>query len=401
MVTKKTMNEYAIRPGEAEEEYIYRIGLSKEAIGSWQDVADILNKNLGHEYTESKYRKQFQTFQRMLAANQKHLFDGTAYNDLEQKRLEYEKAAQRFRDQRSAYNSYVKSDARMENLHRALVASAEQLGDIRPLVPPEREVIVGQDELIVVLSDWHYGLCTENIWNRYDKQVFEERVSHLLRGVIDVAREVHPAKIHVMLLGDMCHGAIHTSSRVESEEMVSDQLMQVSEYLAQFIAQVADHTGHTLVYSTYGNHMRTIQNKKDSVHGDNFEKIIPWWLEARLAGRKDIEIVREPDLHEFIYCVVGGKRICAVHGDLDSVKSSGKTLNTVFSKRFGSGLDYLLLGDKHHIDGLSDTAIRAIGVGSLCGADDYASSKRLYDIPSQTVLQFRADGIVTTYTIEL
>ena len=36
--------------GESDEELIYRITGEKDQIGSWQDVADILNELLGTEY---------------------------------------------------------------------------------------------------------------------------------------------------------------------------------------------------------------------------------------------------------------------------------------------------------------------------------------------------------------
>lgn len=36
---------------ESEYAYIYRIGNIKEQIGSWQDVADLLNYQLGYQYT--------------------------------------------------------------------------------------------------------------------------------------------------------------------------------------------------------------------------------------------------------------------------------------------------------------------------------------------------------------
>lgn len=35
------------RPDENEYEYIYRLGQQKDLIGSWQDVADIANRELG------------------------------------------------------------------------------------------------------------------------------------------------------------------------------------------------------------------------------------------------------------------------------------------------------------------------------------------------------------------
>ena len=37
-------NEFLRREDESEYAYIYRIGAAKERIGSWQDVADILNE---------------------------------------------------------------------------------------------------------------------------------------------------------------------------------------------------------------------------------------------------------------------------------------------------------------------------------------------------------------------
>ena len=54
------MNNYQRYENESNEEVIYRICNEKEQIGSWQRVADILNELLGFEYTESKYRKEYQ-----------------------------------------------------------------------------------------------------------------------------------------------------------------------------------------------------------------------------------------------------------------------------------------------------------------------------------------------------
>ncbi|MBO5970249.1 MAG: metallophosphoesterase [Clostridia bacterium] len=390
------------RPDEMEEEYIYRIGLAKEQIGSWQDVADILNEQLGHEYTESKYRKQFQTFQKMLAANQRTIDTSCFVDDLTEKTAEYEKAAQKYRDQRNAYTAHLREEARRENVFDLLRESADRLADLRPLTASVKASETGDDELVVVLSDWHYGMKTENIWNRYNKEVFWHRCGELLTETEKIVLSVNPAVLHVVLLGDMCHGAIHTSARVESDEHVSTQLMEVSEYLADFIAHLANMVTYTDVYCTYGNHMRAVQNKKDSIHEDNFEKIIPWWLTARFDRRDDIHVINDPDNYEFIMFNACGRRFCATHGDLDSVKGSGKVLNTLFAKKFGSTIDYLILGDKHHEETLSGTGIRTIGVGSLCGTDDYGNTNRLYDTPSQTVFHLKpGKGIYATYNIEL
>ena len=45
--------------GESEEELLYRIGQRKEEIGTWDDIADIMNSLLGYDYGEARYRKRF------------------------------------------------------------------------------------------------------------------------------------------------------------------------------------------------------------------------------------------------------------------------------------------------------------------------------------------------------
>ena len=45
--------------GETDFDLFMRVCNNKEQIGSWQDVADLLNKLLSQSYGESYYRKKF------------------------------------------------------------------------------------------------------------------------------------------------------------------------------------------------------------------------------------------------------------------------------------------------------------------------------------------------------
>lgn len=51
--------------------------------------------------------------------------------------------------------------------------------------------------------------------------------------------------------------------RVASEELTCDQIMQVSEIMAQAISALADEVKQTVIHATYGNHLRTVQNKNE------------------------------------------------------------------------------------------------------------------------------------------
>lgn len=120
---------------ESEYAYIYRIGNIKEQIGSWQDVADLLNYQLGYQYTESKYRKDYAAFCKLFEANRDKLTDNSAQlHEIEQRELELRKEQRKFYDQRQALTRVVNAKAREESLHECIIRSAEQLNMSKPLV---------------------------------------------------------------------------------------------------------------------------------------------------------------------------------------------------------------------------------------------------------------------------
>jgi len=267
--------------------------------------------------------------------------------------------------------------------------------------PDDFCMFLGDAEAVLVFADWHYGMVTDNIWERYDTQVCRYRVERLVERAVERIRLNKCHRLHVVLLGDAAHGSIHTSARVASEELTCDQIMQVSEIMAQAISVLADEVEQTVVHATYGNHLRTVQNKNDSIHADNMERLIPWWLEQRLRDRSDI-VFPESEYYEFLYFSVCGYNICAAHGDLDNVKNAGKTLHTLFAKKYSSDIDYVVLADKHHKEEFEELGIESMIAPCLCGTDDYANGKRLYSTPAQLMMVFRPGvGADACYQIKL
>ena len=75
-------------------------------------MADILNELLGTEYTESKFRKQRQAFDKMLAANQSKFVDSDAQlKEIEIQKRELERKKIQFRDERNAWQKQNYIDA--------------------------------------------------------------------------------------------------------------------------------------------------------------------------------------------------------------------------------------------------------------------------------------------------
>lgn len=322
--------------------------------------------------------------------------------ELQTQKDELYKVKKQLFDQRREYNNLRNPDARTEHLMEYIKDCADNLQSFVPLNFRKTFSKSTEKDVVLVFADWHYGLVTDNIWNTYSPEICKQRVEKLIERTISQINLHNPKRLHILLLGDAAHGAIHTGCRVASDEDTCDQIMHVAEIMAEAIHEVSlcESIEETLVYSTYGNHLRTIQDKKDSAHSDNMEKLIPWWLKQRLYSRQDIRIV-DSEYEEFIKLNVCGYNICATHGDLDKIKNLGVTVNTIFSKKFGETIDYTISADKHHLEEFESFDIESILVRSLCGTDQYANGHRLYSSPGQTLMFFTAeDGRDTTCNIK-
>lgn len=388
--------------GEDNNQYFYRICKMKEVLGfTWPQMAEIFNKEFGKDCGETSYRKDWAAFERIFTANQDKLVgDGEYLKEIQAATDELYKAKKQFYDQRREYNKLLTEDARSQHLFEKMIEAAN-------VVPLERyadvfsfDDLIYDKEALLCCSDWHYGQVTENIWNTYNTKICIERLDKLFDQTVSAIHDHKIKTLHIALLGDLVNGGIHTSSRVASEENVCEQLMHVSELLANFINKLSAYVSEIKVYSTYGNHARTIQNKKDNIHSDNMERIIPWWLGQRLKDNEKVSVI-DSDYYEFLYFQICGHNIVCTHGDLDNFKRMGTTINTLFSKKFGKTIDYTFSGDKHHLEAFEQFDIESTLVGSLCGSDEYANNKRLYSNPMQTLCVFTECGKLCTYNIKL
>lgn len=406
------MNLFDTRRKDSENEcqYLWRLGQAKDSGQldlDWNGIATLMNQEFGDPdkpFSEAAYRKPYQMAKRFLDAN---VFSNLSDNDKYIKELQIQRDAvykekRKLYDQRREYNKLLTQEARAEHLNDELLHIAEKLNAEFPLLPLEDYVLANtKKEALLALSDWHYGMVTNNIWNTYNTEICKSRVATLVSRVIEYLDLNKIDILHVVLLGDAAHGGCHVSCRVKSEEDVCDQIMHVSELMAEAINELSAHVNHITVYSCYGNHLRTIQNKDDSVDSDNLEKIIPWWLKQRLKDNPKID-VKESEYKEFTKIYICGRHICCVHGNLDDFKNLGTTVNTIFSRKFGETIDYTVSGDKHHLEEFEQFNIENILVRSLCGTDDFANGKRLYSKPGQTLIIFNSrDGRESTYHIPL
>ena len=149
---------------ESDEELIYRVTGDKDKIGSWQDVADILNELLGTEYTESKFRKQRQAFDKMLAANKSRFVDSEAQlEELDKKLEDIRKERIKLQTANIERNRVDRGESRHEMYY-------EYVGSVATTLPlPNFKPILGDGSTeinyLVGLADIHYGAKYKSVNN--------------------------------------------------------------------------------------------------------------------------------------------------------------------------------------------------------------------------------------------
>jgi hypothetical protein len=221
---------------ENESEYIWRIGQAKDSgvlDKTWEELTPRLNKELGIDETEwrgeSAFRKKYRVMQQAWDdVFSKHQFSESRMTDIEEQMHELFKIKKQVQDQRRELRNILTPDARFNNLTEKLVESAQNLCNVKPLDFEDYVINTSDSEAVIAWADWHYGMVTDNIWNKYNKDICRQRVAGFVSKAIKYI-QLHKVKtLHIMLLGDVAHGAIHVGCRVASEENVCDQLMQSS-----------------------------------------------------------------------------------------------------------------------------------------------------------------------------
>lgn len=372
------------------------------------DYAELSEALYGQYYSSDFTRRMMygskKTLELVDSEGYKATEDSDLISKLDLKIAEYKKEKQKFYDQRREHNKYFSAEGRQEHLYDQLAKAAECLNETVGCMFERGSTAYTdgylENDALLVFSDWHYGMKTDNIFNEYNTEICKERVRNTVDEVISRLQTHRCRNLNIFVIGDLFHGGIHAGTRVASEELVCEQIMQVSEILAQAVDVLSDYVENVYVYMTYGNHARTVQKKEDSVHRDNMERIIPWWLKQRLQNRENVYVDNESS-NEFLAVTVRGHDFCATHGDLDNVRSSPRLISTLFHKKYGRDIEYIILGDKHHRESFEELGVTSVICGALCGADDYANSKRLYSTPSQLLLIVNEkNGVDAEYRIK-
>ena len=389
--------EYKRFENESDEELIYRICSEKDKIGSWQKVGDILNSLLNQEYTESKYRKQFQSFQKMLKANQSKFVDCQAeLDEIKRQQRELEQSKIQFRDERNAWNKQNYLAARTK---QKLDYLEDKLSEISQIQFPDCETsyVNSDNDMMICLSDLHIGSTFDNPFGEYNSDRAKENLSKYLREILKIQTRHQTENAYVC--GDIINGSIHRSIHVTNRENVIDQIKFASEYISSFLYELSRHFKTVNVVTVAGNHSR-ISKKEDALKDERLDCLIGFIMSKMLANQKNIQILDSCQLDTTVSFVeIRGNTYFVVHGDYDTPSESGLLRLCSMIGMFPKGL---VMGHRHSPAYSEINGIKIIQSGCLCGSgDDYTIQKRLFGKPSQTVCVCDNKGVQCMYPIEL
>ena len=376
--------KYQRYENESPEELIFRICSHKNEIGTWSDVGRVLNELLGENYTESAYRKKYQSFEKMFSGNQKLFSDNEeVLSEISEQRRELEKEKIKFRDERNAWNKQNRIAARTEQKLDYLEEQLVSMGKVNFSNHTTPVTVRGNSDLLITISDIHYGLNYNNYFGTYNSDICKNYLAKYLEKIISIGLRHKARNIHVVMLGDIISGSIHKSIQIANRENVIEQIKGVSELLSSFVYELSNHFAKVTVTSVSGNHSR-LDKKDEALHDERLDDIVSFIMEKSLSNVDNISFQTYYNFDTSIASIkICGKLYFLVHGDYDTPNETGVMR---LCSMVGNIPYAIVMGHRHSAAYNEINGIVIVQSGCLCGSgDDYTIQKRLSGLSSQTI----------------
>lgn len=398
-----TISSYKRFENETDEELVYRLCSDKDQIGSWQDVANILNELTGNDFGESTYRKKFQAFKKMLDANQSKFSDSDAQlKEIQLAQRKLEKERKKLQSEKIEYSKWLREEARDELITEKI---CESISSLQPLSIPEYiKPVHNKKEYCLIFGDEHYGAIFTikdlfgNIINSYSPEIFEDRMWNLFVQTAEILQKEQVDTLHVYSMGDFSDGVLRVSQLMKLKCGVVDGTIQYANFITNWLNELTKFV-HVKFQMTDGNHteLRMLGQPKGTFTEDNMGKVVREFIKIRLKDNSNFTFIENPT--GYIYGQLAGNTIMGVHGE---VKNMEQTLKD-FSAIYGVPIQYLIAGHLHHSK-VEEIGINSevINVPSIIGVDPYSLSlHKTSNASSKLVVFEETKGKVCEYTLKL
>lgn len=391
------------KPNENDDQFIRRICAMKETIGTWQDVADILNTALNTKYGESKWRKDYAHFVKCSQVLESELENSEHLAKIREERRELEKERKKLQTEKIEYNKYLREEARDEMIREAII---DEIRNGHQFSAPKRVFGYADSErsACLCIADAHYGTEFKilglhgEVLNEYSPEVFEERMHDLFNQVLDIVEKENIDVLRIYSLGDEIDGILRVGQLMKLRYGVVESSVRYANYMATWLNELSKYV-HIKYQSTYGNHteLRMLGEKKGTFKDDNTGLFIKEIIKTKLENNPNFEMIENPT--GLIFDNVSGFNVLGIHGETKSLANAIKD----FSNTYNTNIDILVGGHMHHMNEETVGINRdVIGVPSIIGIDDFSMKLNKTSNPGATLF-FVEDkhGVVQEYRIKL
>ena len=234
------MEEYEQKENEHYIEFIKRITLLREQYGlSYEEWCNIISKG-NAQYSNDTARKAYYVLEKILplidydcevSEEQKKKF-----YDLHSKEVQIMKEREKQKDERKAYTTQVRMEARWEHLLETIANGLDEFDTSKFLNDYNIKYDNDEDnEAVLMISDTHIGMTIDNKLNRYNKEICIERFNNLAKQTLINCKRNGVKRLNVVLGGDLIEGIINTSGRIQQNENVVEQVFTASELLTELL----------------------------------------------------------------------------------------------------------------------------------------------------------------------
>lgn len=379
---------------------------------SWDEVTNILNQELRPQqkpYDTSTYTKKYYDWKQGYEQIFSRMQGDEYYQELKSQTRILEKEKKKLQTEKVEYNRWLREEARNELLLERFCDAVEKLNEDEPLIVPDQAAWswdADNRSWVLAFGDAHFGTEFKveglhgEIINRYDPDVFYERMDELFHLVVGVVRKENIKQLSIYDLGDCIDGILRVSQLMKLKYGVVESTIKYSEWLANWLNDLSKECGCLIRFQmTKGNHseLRMLGQPKGSFPDDNMEMIILEFVKLRLKDNPNIEIIENTT--GMIFEELQGYSVLGYHGESKNMEQTLKD----FQKLYRTRIDILISGHLHHSYsenvGIDSDVMR---VPSIMGVDDFSLGLHKASNPGATLFAVeKGKGKILEYNIKM
>ncbi len=363
---------------ESTEEYIYRLCRNKD-IGiynlTWDEVGEVLNRELDLNYTESKYRKEYQSMQRGIdmmmnkKANLKNQME-----EMKLLKLELEMERKKKQSESVYYNRLLREHSREEMLYDRVADAIKQVETTIPKFEPLYTQKTNEEWLLGI-ADIHAYKYFESITNKYNKEILENRLNKLLGEIVYQIKINNIGKLTILNCADSLEGMIRKSQLQALELGLIESVVEFQRWLLEWLNQLSKYVEIRYIHLISSNHteIRPFNTRAGQFPKEDLEIVIANYIKDMCKNNERIQVV-VPE-YDFALFDIAGYKAIANHGH--KVRRNMRRYIERMSRKLRIFIDYGFFAHFHNetiqtIDEGIDNDCEIIRIPSIIGTDNFA-----------------------------